>query len=352
MGARRGLSIDPDRVVVFPGAKTPIGFCQEAYCDAGDEVLYPSPGFPIYESFTRYVGARPVPYHLDEESGFTVSSRDLEGLVSERTRLVFLNFPSNPTGGVATRRQLEALADVIRRRCPPDARVYSDEVYEGILFDGARHESIASLPDMERRTVIVSGVSKTYSWTGGRIGWAVFPSAEEAQHFKNLNINYFSCVPPYNQMGAKIAIESPESAPEIARMVAAFQARRDVVVEALNRIPGIRCQKPRGAFYVFPNVAGACERLGIFEALAALPEDVRSLTTPSTLLQMFLLFRYGVATMDRKSFGRIGSEGKHYLRISIATGLADLEEGLARIAAAVDDREGFATWLRSGAPLY
>jgi aspartate/methionine/tyrosine aminotransferase len=350
-GAKRGLSIDPDRVVVFPGAKTPIGFCQEAYCDAGDEVLYPSPGFPIYESFTQYVGARPVPYHLDEDAGFTVSSRDIEALVSDRTRLVFLNFPSNPTGGVASRPQLEALAEVIRRRCPPGARVYSDEVYESIVFDGARHESIASLPEMEKRTVIVSGVSKTYSWTGGRLGWAVFPTVEEARVFKNLNINYFSCVPPFNQMGAKVAIESPESVGEVARMVAAFQERRDVVVKALNRIPGIHCQKPRGAFYVFPNVAGACERMGILEAHSSLAKDLRSRTTPSTLLQMFLLFRYGVATMDRKSFGRIGSDGKHYLRISVATGLADLEEALSRIEAATDDRAGFAAWLRSGAPL-
>jgi aspartate aminotransferase len=350
-GAKRGLSIDPDRVVVFPGAKTPIGFCQEAYCDAGDEVLYPSPGFPIYESFTQYVGARPVPYHLDEDAGFTVSSRDIEALVSDRTRLVFLNFPSNPTGGVASRPQLEALAEVIRRRCPPGARVYSDEVYESIVFDGARHESIASLPEMEKRTVIVSGVSKTYSWTGGRLGWAVFPTVEEARVFKNLNINYFSCVPPFNQMGAKVAIESPESVGEVARMVAAFQERRDVVVKALNRIAGIHCQKPRGAFYVFPNVAGACERMGILEAHSSLAKDLRSRTTPSTLLQMFLLFRYGVATMDRKSFGRIGSDGKHYLRISVATGLADLEEALSRIEAAIDDRAGFAAWLRSGAPL-
>jgi aspartate/methionine/tyrosine aminotransferase len=352
MGTRRGLTIDPDRIVVFPGAKTPIGLCQEAYCEAGDEVLYPSPGFPIYESFTQYVGARPVPYHLDEETGFTVSGRDLEALISERTKLVFLNFPSNPTGGVAAKAQLEALAEVLRRRCPPGARIYSDEVYESILFDGARHESIASLPEMEERTVIVSGVSKTYSWTGGRIGWAVFPTVEEALVFKNLNINYFSCVPPYNQMGAKVAIESTESASEIGRMVAAFEARRDVVVAALNRIDGIRCQKPRGAFYVFPNVAGACERLGVFEAFATLPAEQRSNTTPSTLLQMFLLFRYGVATMDRKSFGRIGSEGKHYLRVSIATGLPDLEEAVSRIEAAVGDRAGFATWVRSGAPLF
>lgn len=352
MGQRRGLKISPDRVVVFPGAKTPIGFCQEAYCDPGDEVIYPSPGFPIYESFTRYFGAYPVPYHLDEETGFDVSAESLARLITSRTKLIFLNSPSNPTGGVIGRDRLREIAGVIHSRCPPHVRVYSDEVYENILFDGATHVSIASMPHMEERTVIVSGASKTYSWTGGRLGWAIFPTTDEAQLFKNLNINYFSCVPPFNQMGAKVAIESPSSPPGIARMVEAFQERRDVVVEALNRIDGIRCQRPRGAFYAFPNVAGACERLGVLEAYEALPAGLRDLTTPSTLLQLFLLFCHHVATMDRKSFGTIGCEGKHYLRISIATGLADLEEAMRLIAAALDDRAGFATWIRAGANLY
>lgn len=347
MGERRGLSISPERVVVFPGAKTPIGFCQEAYCDPGDEVVYPSPGFPIYESFTRFVGAMPVPYHLVEEGGFDVTAEAFERLVGERTKLVYLNSPSNPTGGVLDRRRLEEIAGVILRKAPANVRVYSDEVYEKILFDGARHFSIASVPGMEERTVLVSGVSKSFSWTGGRIGWAVFPTAQEAQLFKNLNINYFSCLPPFVQEGARLALQSPLSPPWIERMVAAFQERRDAVIPALNRIEGIRCQTPRGAFYAFPNVAGACERLGIPAAWEALPEEDRERTTPSTLLQMFLLFRYGVATMDRKSFGRIGSEGQHYLRISIATGLGDLREGLRRIEAALADRDGFASWLAS-----
>jgi aspartate/methionine/tyrosine aminotransferase len=351
MGTSRGLSISPDRVVVFPGAKPPIGFCQEAYCEPGDEVIYPSPGFPIYESFTQYVGAVPVPYHLEEETGFAFSVKDLEKLITRRTKLIYINSPSNPTGGVLSRDKLEEIAAVILRRCPPEVRVYSDEVYEHILFDGAKHMSIASMPGMESRTVIVSGASKTYSWTGGRLGWAVFPTADEAQVFKNLNINYFSCVPPFAQMGAKLAIESPASPPEIARMVAAFQQRRDVVVDGLNRIPGIRCQKPLGAFYAFPNIAGACARLGAIDEWEALPPDVRSTTTPATLFQLFLLFRYHVATLDRKSFGRIGSEGKHFLRISIATSLPDLEEAVRRIAAAVDDRAGFAAWIREGGTL-
>jgi aspartate aminotransferase len=351
IAATRGIEVTPDRVVVFPGAKPPIGLCQEAYCDPGDEVIYPSPGFPIYESFTGYVGARPVPLHLREETGFALTAQDLEPLITERTRLIYINSPANPTGGVVSRAQLEDVAEVILRKAPRGVRVYSDEVYENILFDGARHESIASVPGMAERTIVVSGVSKSYSWTGGRVGWAVFPTADEAAVFKNLNINYFSCVPAYNQLGAALAITSPESGPAIAAMVDAFQARRDMVVERLNAVQGIRCQLPRGAFYVFPNVAGVCERLGAIDAWEALTPDVRARTSPSTLFQLFVLYRYQLATMDRRSFGRIGTDGMHYLRISIATGFDDLREATERIARAAVDREGFAAFIAQGPKL-
>jgi aspartate/methionine/tyrosine aminotransferase len=345
---RRGIEVTPDRVVVFPGAKPPIGLAQQTYCDPGDEVIYPSPGFPIYESFTSYVGARPRPLHLREESDFSFSGRDLAPLIGRRTRIIILNFPSNPTGSVATREQLESIADVIRRKAPAQARVYSDEIYEDILFDGNHHISIASLPGMAQRTIIASGVSKSYSWTGGRVGWAVFPTAEEATVFKNLNINYFSCLPAYNQMGARIALESPLSQGSIAHMCEAFTERRDLMVAGLNAIPGIRCRKPGGAFYLFPNIAGLCKNLGAIEAYRKLSAADRDRSSPSTLVQMFLLWRYQVATMDRRSFGRIGSEGLHYLRLSIATGLDDLRTGLERIRAAAGDRDGFQAFLKEG----
>jgi aspartate/methionine/tyrosine aminotransferase len=348
MGARRGLNITPDRVVVFPGGKPPIGFSQEVYCDPGDEVIYPSPGFPIYESFTNYLGAKPVPLHLDEQKGFAFNGDDLAPLITPRTKLIILNFPSNPTGGVASRAQLESIAEVILAKAPADVRVYSDEIYENILFDGSRHFSIASIPGMAARTIIASGASKSFSWTGGRIGWAVLPTAEEALVFKTLNINYFSCIAGYNQMGAKLGIESPESRPVIDRMVRAFQERRDHVVSALNTIEGIRCQVPKGAFYVFPNIAGLCERLGAIELYEGLPADVKPRTSPSTLVQMFLLFRYGVATLDRRAFGVIGSEGRHFLRISVATALDDLKEGMERIRKASTDRDGFDAFVREG----
>jgi aspartate/methionine/tyrosine aminotransferase len=325
----RGINVTPDRVVVFPGAKPPIGLSQQTYCDPGDEVIYPSPGFPIYESFTRYVGAVPRPLHLSEESNFACTGAELAPLISDRTRLIYLNFPSNPTGGVATIEQLRDLADVIRKKASPDVRIYSDEVYEAILFDGAQHHSIAPLlPD---NTIIVSGVSKSYAWTGGRIGWAIFPTADEAAIFRNLNINYFSCVPAYNQFGAKVAIESPESAASIAMMNAAFAGRRDMVWKRLNLIDGIRCNLPRGAFYMFPNIAGVCARLGC----------------DATQFQRFLLFRHGVATLDRRSFGQIGSEGKHFLRLSIATAYEELEEAMDRITIAAFDVTGFDEWRHS-----
>ena len=315
MSERRGIAITPDRVVVFPGAKPPIGFAQQIYCDAGDQVIYPSPGFPIYESFTRFVGAVPMPLQLEEERGFAFSGRDLEPLITPRTKLIILNFPSNPTGGVATRAQLEDIAEVILREAPPDVRVYSDEVYEDILFDGAKHESIASIPGMAERTIIIGGVSKSYAWTGGRVGWAVLPTAEEAAVFRTFNINYFSCVPAYNQWGAKVALESPESEKSIALMTAAFQDRRDLVVKALNDMPGVSCQTPRGAFYVFPNIGH--RDAGEF--------------------QRRLLYDYHVATLDRRSFGVIGAEGKEFLRISIATSMEDLKEAMLRIRACLEE---------------
>lgn len=336
VGEARGLHITADRVVVFPGAKPPIGLAQEVYCDPGDEVIYPSPGFPIYESFTRYVGAVPVPLHLSEQKNFAFTGRDIEPLITGRTKLIYLNFPSNPTGGVASREQLEEIADVILTLAPPDARVYSDEVYEHILFGRAKHHSIASVEGMAERTIIVSGVSKSYAWTGGRVGWAVFPTSEEAAAFRNLNINYFSCVPPYNQIGAACAIESPESPREIAKMVAEFERRRDFIVPKLNAIRGVTCRLPHGAFYVFPNISGVCARLGIHDPYA------------SSMFQMFLLFEHGVATLDRKSFGQIGADGKHYLRISIATAMEDLREAVARMEAAASDVEGFRRFMAQG----
>jgi aspartate aminotransferase len=348
----RRIQATPDRIVVFPGAKPPIGLCQQTYCDPGDEVIYPSPGFPIYESFIKYVDARPFPIHLREEKNFTLSGEDIQSLLTKKTKIIFLNFPSNPTGGVASPEQLQDISEVIRRRCTEDVRIFSDEVYENILFDGAKHHSIISCPGMEKVTILVSGASKSFSWTGGRIGWALFPTVEEAEVFRNLNINYFSCIPPYNQEGARLALESPLSQNAIRSMVNTFQERRGIVIDGLNRIKGIRCQKPKGAFYVFPNISEVCENLGIMDAFQSLPPDLQKKTSPSTLFQMFLLFEYQVATMDRKSFGRIGAESFHYLRLSFATDTDSLKEGLRRLSIASQDKKGFGQFFKKREHLY
>jgi len=352
IAASRGLDeIDPERVVVYPGARPSIGFAQQSYCERGDEIIYPTPGYPLYESYIPYVGAKPVPIHLREDHGFSLTSEELEPLLTDRTKLIYLNFPSNPTGGVASREQIAALAESILERTPPNVRVYSDEAYEAIAFDGETNHSIASVPGMDSRTIIASAVSKTYAWTGGRVGWAVYPTVEEAKVHRNLNINYVASIPPYNQIGTVTALESPLSAPAIAEMCAAFQRRRDVVVDGLNKIDGIHCQKPIGAFYVFPNIEGAIEDLGAIDAYDRLPEEIRRRSSPATLFQLFLLHNYRVATMDRRSFGTLDSEGQHFIRISVATAAADLEEAVRRIAQAAKDETGFRAFVDSGVKL-
>lgn len=342
----RGLHVTPDRVVVTTGGKPAIGFTLQAYANPGDEVIYPSPGFPIYESWITYAGAKPVPLHLREESGFTFTAADLAALITPKTRVIFLCSPSNPTGGVLSKAELASIARVIRERAPKDVRVYSDEIYEQCIFDGEEHHSIAVEPGMEECTILSSGHSKGFAMTGWRLGYVVLPTAAEAAVFKQLTINTVSCVPPFIQEAGKVALESDESAPEMARMVAAFQARRDWIVPTLNSMEGIRCQNPKGAFYVFPNVGGLCEQLGIVDAYNALPPERRAHTSPSAMLQMFLLYSYGVATMDRNSFGKIGAEGEHFLRLSIATSLDRLKEGVGRIRTASSDREGFVRFMK------
>jgi aspartate aminotransferase len=347
----RGLDVGPERVVVTPGAKPPIGYTMMTYVEPGDEVIYPSPGFPIYESWVTFVGARPVPLHLSEDRGFAFSADDLAALITDKTKVILFNSPSNPTGGVLSKEDLEGIAAVVRERCRDDVRLYSDEVYEHILFDGEEHHSIASEEGMADRTIIASGHSKGFAMTGWRLGWAVLPTEEEAALFKNLNINSVSCVPPFIQEAGRVAYESPQTPATVEHMVAAFQGRRDYVVAALDAIDGVTCQVPKGAFYVFPNVAGVCERLGVIEAWESLPEERRKTTCPSAMLQMFLLFRHGVATMDRNSFGRIGAEGEHFLRLSIATGMDQLREGIRRIGEASRDRAGFEDYIAKGGKL-
>jgi aspartate/methionine/tyrosine aminotransferase len=340
----RGLKTNPEQVVVFPGGKPSIGLAQQVYCEPGDEVIYPSPGFPIYESFIPYVRAVPVPLQLEESANFTFSPEQLANLITPRTKLIYLNFPSNPTGGVAGKELLEATAKVILERCHPNVRVYSDEIYENIIFDGQQHHSISSVPEMAERTIIAGGFSKTYAWTGGRVGYAVFPSVKEADVFKTLNINYFSCVPPYNQEAAREALENPLSKIAVKEMVQTFETRRNLIWQKINEIPGITCQKPGGAFYLFPNISGVCENLGLIEKHQRLSKEQQS--SPDNIFQMFALYEHQVAVLDRKSFGQIGADGKYFLRLSIAADQAVLEEGVQRLKAASEDLSGLDTFLK------
>ena len=348
----RGIRAEAERVVVFPGGKPPIGLCQQTYCGPGDEVVYPSPGFPIYESFIPYVGATPVPIHLKEENEFSLSGEELAPVLSERTKLIFLNFPSNPTGGVASPEQLQEIARVIRARCREDVRIFSDEIYEHILFDGYRHHSILSCPGMERNTILVSGASKSFAWTGGRIGWALFPTREEAEVFKNLNINYFSCTAAYNQEGVRLGLESPEGSggdrSDGGHLPDAPRPGRG----RSQCHPGDPLPEAEGDLLRLSQCGGGLPQPRDHRRLRELPADIRQKTSPSTLLQMFLLFVHGVATLDRKSFGRIGAEPFHYLRLSIATGTEELKKGLARIAAAAGDKEGFRRFVERGEHLF
>ena len=348
----RKIEVSAEQLVIFPGAKPGIGFAQQAYCNEGDEIIYPSPGFPIYESFIRYFGAKPVPLHLKEEAGFTFEAADLKKLISPKTKLIFLNFPSNPTGGVASAQQLKEISEVILNNAPKNIRVYSDEIYEDIIFTDQPHVSIASMPGMQDKTIISSGFSKSYAWTGGRLGYAVLPSIQEAEVFKNLNINYFSCVTPYNQAAAIVALEHPMAHSSIQNMVQQFKERAAGMTKYLNQIPGISCQAPKGAFYVFPNIKGICENLGLIEAFQKLAKPLQDKTSPSTIFQMFALYKHSVATLDRKSFGKIGIEGMHYLRLSAAANWPTLEQGLERLTAASIDQDGLHKFIKTHGHLF
>ncbi len=342
----RGIEVAADRVIILPGAKPAIGYTMMAYVDPGDEVIYPSPGFPIYESWVTYLGGVPKPLVLREERGFSFTVDDLDRLLTDRTKVLMLCSPSNPTGGVLPKSLLEEVAALVKERGRPDIRIYSDEIYEHITFDGFEHTSMASLPGMDRHTIIASGHSKGYAMTGWRLGWCVLPTAEEALRFKQININTVSCVPPFIQQAAREALENPKTWEVVGSMVAEFKRRRDYVVPALNAIPGISCANPLGAFYVFPNITGVCESLGATAHFESLPDSLKASTSPATLVSRFLLYYHGVALVDRRSFGVIGSEGQNFLRLSYAADMDSIREGIRRIAAGVADHDGFARFLQ------
>ncbi|MDH4093272.1 MAG: pyridoxal phosphate-dependent aminotransferase [Betaproteobacteria bacterium] len=311
-GMRGGLPIRPEDVVVGAGAKPFIAYAILSTTDygAGDEVIYPNPGFPIYESQILANGAKPVPIHLHEARDFTFDVAELERLITPRTRLLILNYPHNPTGGTLTRKDLEAIAAILRRH--PQVWVYADEIYSRLSYAEAFY-SIAQVPGMLERTIISDGASKTWAMTGWRIGFTA--NAALAPVFTRWITNTDSCASQISQWAAVEAINGPQDAAE--RMRASFLERRDLIVGLLNQVPGVTCRNPGGAFYAWPNVTEACKRIG-----AADSEEFRKR----------LLNEAGVAVLADIHFGsRVPGEGQH-LRFSYAASKQAIEQGVARMA--------------------
>jgi aspartate aminotransferase len=297
----RGVKVVPEEVVVVPGGKPIIFFTILALIDEGDEVIYPNPGFPIYESMIQYVGGKAVPIHLKEDCDFSLDVNELAALISDRTKLIILNSPQNPTGGVMPRSDVEQVAKVIDDR---NILVLSDEIYSRLLFEG-EHFSIMSVPGMQERTILLDGFSKTYAMTGWRMGYGVM-RADLAAHITRLMTNSNSCTASFTQIAGIEALRGDQTSVE--RMCAEFKRRRDVFVAGLNKIKGFSCRMPKGAFYVFPNITKTGWK--------------------SKPLADALLEQAGVAALSGTSFGAFG-EG--YLRFSVANSLENLQEALDRI---------------------
>lgn len=311
----RGIPVDPAQVIIAPGAKPFIFYVVSTLVNPGEEVVYPNPGFPTYESIIRWLGARPVAMPLTEAHGFGCDRDALAAAVSDRTRLIILNSPNNPTGSVLSAEDLHFIADLARRH---DCWILSDEIYSQLAY-GAPFMSIAALPDMADRTIIMDGFSKSYGMTGWRLGFAVM-SRELAPLIARVEMNLESCTYTFGQAAAVAALAGPQD--ETAAFGEALRARAALVVDLLNEIEGIRCVVPRGAFYAFPNVTGACRRLGLPNAEA---------------LADRLLHEAGVAVLPRSCFGaRNSGETDEYFRLSFATSMANIQEGIARIARFID----------------
>jgi aspartate/methionine/tyrosine aminotransferase len=301
LSRHRGLPIEPGRVLIAPGAKPFLFYGILATCDPGDEVIYPNPGFPIYESVIRWSGATPVPLPLTEESGFAFSAQDLADRLTPQTRLVILNSPANPTGGIVGRELNVEIAEVLADH---DCWILSDEVYSEMLYD-AEHDTIAGHQGLLDRTILLDGFSKTFAMTGWRLGYAAMPR-ELVEPVTRLIINSVSCTAPAVQLAGVAALTGPRD--EVDRMLAEFRRRREAVVDGLNALPGVSCISPRGAFYAFPNISNT--GFGAKE------------------LADRLLTEAGVAVLAGTAFGAYG-EG--YLRLSYANSLENIEEALAAI---------------------
>jgi aspartate/methionine/tyrosine aminotransferase len=303
----RGTAYDASQVVVTPGGKPVMFFVMLALLEAGDEAIYPDPGFPIYGSMINYSGATPVPLALREEAGFRLDIDELKRLITDKTRLLIINSPANPTGGVLEKSDLEQIAELAIKH---DFIVMSDEIYAELLYEG-EHHSIAAIPGMQERTIILDGFSKTYAMTGWRLGYGLFPG-KLADSISKLMVNSVSCTSMAVQRAGLEALTGPQD--KVAEFREAFRTRRDLIVNGLNAINGISCVMPKGAFYAFPNITGTGKSSREFADL--------------------MLEEYGVAGLAGTSFG---DAGEGYLRLSYANSEANLSKALDRIATAVKD---------------
>ena len=303
---RRGFAPDPQNVFVTVGGKGVMYYAILALVDPGDEVIVPDPGYPIYESVTRFVGGTAVPIAIRQENGFRLDPDELASLVTPRTKLIVINSPQNPTGGVLTRGDLERIAQIAIEH---DLAVLSDEIYSRILYTG-EHTSLAALPGMAERTIVLDGFSKTWAMTGWRLGYAIVPSWLN-HGFGRLIINSVSGATTFAQVGAVEAIAGPQD--EVDRMVAEFRARRDLVVDGLNAIPGVTCLRPEGAFYVFPDISGT----GI---------------TGAELADR-LLNEAGVSVLAGTAFGQVGV---NHIRLSYANSRENISEALRRMRTVIE----------------
>jgi len=301
--ARRGVEVDPENVLIVPGGKPTMFFAMLMFGEAGTEIMYPNPGFPIYESMIKCSGATPVPIELREEQGFSFSAEEVLAGITPRTRLIILNTPANPTGGVVPRAEIEAL--VAGLEAHPAVVVLADEIYSRLLYDGEEHVSILEYESLRERAILLDGWSKTYAMTGWRLGYGVWPAAL-VKHAERLQINSVSCTNAAAQIAGIEALRGPQDAVE--RMRSAFDERRAIIVKELNAIPGFTCTTPKGAFYSFPNTSGT----GL----------------SSRQLEQQLLYDAGVATIAGTSFGALG-EG--YMRFSYANSIENIREGLRRV---------------------
>ncbi len=304
----RGIAATADQVIVTPSAKTAVFYAMMATVEPGNEVLVPDPGFPIYPSMARFAGGVPVGYALDADNAPDID--DMERRITARTRVLCLNSPNNPTGGALDAAAMARLAELAARH---DLRVVTDDIYSRLVFDGGRAPSIAAFDGARSRTLLVDGFSKTYAMTGYRLGYLVVPR-EWVERLVTMSVNGHTCVPPFVQRAGIAALTGPQDI--VATQIAAYRARRDLLVRGLNALPGVQCPKPAGAFYVFPD----------FSALLA-AHDMSSRTFADRLLE-----EHGVAAIDGAAFG---SRGEGCLRLSFASAQADLDAAVTRISEAV-----------------